>query len=259
MPPWAAGVLLAGPLLFGLGGTAAPAFGYLPALGGTELSLAPMRTMLAQPGLFAGVMLSLTAAWLVTAVALGIVFLFVAAWSADALVRRAVGLVSPLLAVPHAAAAFGLAFLIAPSGFLARVASPQLTGWQRPPDLILVNDPAGLAMMAGLVAKEIPFLLLITLAALPQIEAERTRALTLSLGYGRIAGFCFGGMATALPADPACDLRRARLFQFGGRCRHDPRADHPAAALGPAHPLDAGPRPHRCGSWPRPAHCCSWR
>ncbi len=197
--PWAAGVLLTGPLLFGLGGTAAPAFGYLPALGGTELSLAPMRTMLAQPGLFAGVMLSLTAAWLVTAVALGIVFLFVAAWSGTALFRRAVDLVSPLLAVPHAAAAFGLAFLIAPAGFLARVASPQLTGWQRPPDLILVNDPAGLAMMAGLVAKEIPFLLLITLAALPQIEAERTRALTLSLGYGRIAGFCFAAWPRLYP------------------------------------------------------------
>jgi len=158
-----------------------------------------MRTMLAQPGLFAGVMLSLTAAWLVTAVALGIVFLFVAAWSGTAPFRRAVGLVSPLLAVPHAAAAFGLAFLIAPAGFLARVASPQLTGWERPPDLILVNDPAGLAMMAGLIAKEIPFLLLITLAALPQIEAERTRALTLSLGYGRIAGFCFAAWPRLYP------------------------------------------------------------
>jgi putative thiamine transport system permease protein len=48
------------------------------------------------------------------------------------LVRR---LVAPLLSVPHAAAAVGLAFLIAPSGFLFRLISPDLTGWERPPDL----------------------------------------------------------------------------------------------------------------------------
>ena len=234
------------------------AFGYLPALGGTELSLAPMRTMLAQPGLFAGVMLSLTAAWLVTAVALGIVFLFVAAWSGTALFRRAVDLVSPLLAVPHAAAAFGLAFLIAPAGFLARAASPQLTGWQRPPDLILVNDPAGLAMMAGLVAKEIPFLLLITLAALPQIEAERTRALTLSLGYGRIAGFCFAAWPRLYP--------QIRLATFAVLAFSSSVVDV-AIILGPTTPPPLSVQltrwmqdpTSRCGSWPRPAHCCSWR
>lgn len=50
----------------------------------------------------------------------------------------------------------------------------------------------GLTMMAGLVTKEIPFLLLITLAALPQVRLAQTRALGASLGYGRVAGFLFG-------------------------------------------------------------------
>ena len=106
--------------------------------------------------------------------------------------RRVQHLISPLLSVPHAAAAFGLAFLIAPSGMIARMLSPELTGWERPPDLLIVNDPMGFSMMAGLIVKEIPFLLLITLAALPQADLARSRSLAASLGYGRIAGFLLG-------------------------------------------------------------------
>jgi len=49
----------------------------------------------------------------------------------------------------------------------------------------------GLAMMAGLVAKEIPFLLLMALAALPQTDAARSAHVAASLGYGKTAGFLF--------------------------------------------------------------------
>lgn len=57
------------------------------------------------------------------------------------------------------------------------------------PDVLVVGDPWGLSLTAGLVAKEVPFLLLMTLAALPQVQAARTLAVARSLGYGRIAGW----------------------------------------------------------------------
>jgi putative thiamine transport system permease protein len=91
--------------------------------------------------------------------------------------------------VPHAAAAFGVAFLIAPSGWIARALSPWATGWDRPPDLLLVQDPAGIALTLGLVTKEVPFLLLMALAALPQARADRHLALARTLGYGRVTGW----------------------------------------------------------------------
>ena len=47
----------------------------------------------------------------------------------------------PLLAVPHLALAVGLAFLIAPSGWLVRLIAPWAAGWQTPPDVLLVQDP----------------------------------------------------------------------------------------------------------------------
>ena len=85
-------------------------------------------------------------------------------------------------------AAFGLAFLIAPSGLLFRLAAP-VFGYDRPPDLLIVGDPWGLAMMAGLVVKEMPFLALVAFAALPQADPLRRTRLARSLGYGRVSGF----------------------------------------------------------------------
>ncbi|MFO7649526.1 ABC transporter permease [Halomonas campaniensis] len=183
LAPWLIGTLLVGPILAGLAMAALPAFGYLPALGGDRFSLAPWRELFAQPGLARSVAISLASGLVTTAVSLAVVLLFLAGASGSRLddgIRR---LVSPLLSIPHAAAAFGLAFLIAPSGLLARLVSPTLTGWERPPDALIVQDPWGLSLMAGLVIKEIPFLLLMSLAALPQLDPQRRVAMARSLGY----------------------------------------------------------------------------
>ena len=84
--------------------------------------------------------------------------------------------------------AFGLAFLIAPSGWIVRLVA-QFAGWDRPPDIAIIHDPWGMALIAGLVAKEIPFLFLMTLSALPQADTDRTAQVTATLGYGKTAGW----------------------------------------------------------------------
>ncbi len=190
-PPLAIG-LLAGPIIAGLAGTILPAFGYFPALGGFTFNLVPFAAVLAEPGIWMSVAISIGTGLAAAAISLAAVMLFVAGWSGTRTFARIQHLVSPLLSVPHAAVAFGLAFLIAPSGMLTRLVSPVLTGWQQPPDVLIVHDAAGIAMTAGLIVKEIPFLLLIALAALPQTDPARTRALTASLGYGPVAGFLHG-------------------------------------------------------------------
>jgi putative thiamine transport system permease protein len=186
---WAALGLLALPVLAGLAGVIAPAFGYLPALGGTELSLDPWRGLLGWGGLGGAVRLSVTTGVLSTALSLALTFLIVAAWQGTRSFAWVTRALAPMLALPHAAAAFGLAFLIAPSGWIARAFSPWVTGWERPPDLLIVNDPLGLALVAGLVVKEVPFLLLMTLAALPQADSLRSQMIARGLGYGRVMGW----------------------------------------------------------------------
>ena len=182
-------LVMLGPVAAGLWGTLLPALGHFPAIGATGPNLDAVRMLFDWPGLPRAVWLSLSTGLASTALALAIVMLVTAGWSGTRAFRLLERLLSPLLSVPHAAAAFGLAFLIAPSGWIARVLSPGLTGWERPPDLIVTQDPWGLAMTAGLVAKEVPFLLLMTLAALTQAQDPQSRRVAAALGHGPVTGW----------------------------------------------------------------------
>ncbi|MCE0505087.1 ABC transporter permease subunit [Roseivivax sp. GX 12232] len=182
-------LVMLGPVAAGLAGTLLPAFGYLPAAGLDAVSLDPFRDLADWPGLWPAMRLSVTTGLAATLLALGGVALLFAGWSGTRAFRALERLLSPLLSVPHAAMAFGLAFLIAPSGWIARALSPWATGWERPPDLLIVQDPWGIALTMGLVAKEMPFLLLMALAALGQTDARRRLRVAQAAGYGRVAGW----------------------------------------------------------------------
>ncbi len=184
------------PIGAGLLGTWLPAVGYLPALGGTAPSLDPWRALFATPGLPRSLGLTLVSGLLASVVSLALTLGFVAACHDSRLFLRLRRLLAPILSVPHAALAIGFAFLIAPSGWLARLVSPWATGWQTPPDVATIQDPYGLALAAGLVLKETPFLLLMTLAALGQTRADQRLAVARSLGYGPVAAW----VKTVLPA-----------------------------------------------------------
>jgi putative thiamine transport system permease protein len=103
---------------------------------------------------------------------------------------RALG---PMLAVPHAAFAIGLVFLIAPSGWLLRAVSPWLTGWSAPPPWPTSQDPWGFGMIAVLVFKEVPFLLWAMASQLQRDDVGTRLARELrvaqTLGYARHTAF----------------------------------------------------------------------
>ena len=176
-------ILLAVPILLGTLIAILPAFGYFPTLGGTEFSLDAWRELVQVPGIKRSIQISLLSGVLTPLIALALVFLYLASASGSKLDNWMRRLVSPLLSFPHAAAAFGLAFLIAPSGLLSRLVSSGLSGWERPPDLLIVNDTWGLTLLFGLIVKEVPFLLLMSLAALPQLQPSKHVELARSLGY----------------------------------------------------------------------------
>ncbi len=182
--PWITIAIFLLPVAAGLVGTVLPAFGYLPAIGGEQLSFDPWRTLVAQPGVLNSVRLSVQTGVLATAFSLALASAFCALLQDHPVYRRLSALVSPLLATPHVAMAIGLAFVIAPSGWLLRLVSPALTGWDRPPvDLVTVRDPQGLAMVLGLVLKEVPYLILMITAALGQVPHVALRRVGSTLGY----------------------------------------------------------------------------
>ncbi|MEM9349715.1 MAG: ABC transporter permease, partial [Pseudomonadota bacterium] len=188
--------ILLGPIAAGLLGTLLPAFGGLRPGGGGSFSLEPWRILFAEPGIGRASWLSFKTGVLSALGALLGCFLLIAGWQGTRVFRALERLLSPLLSVPHAAAALGLAFMVAPSGWAARLASPWATGWERPPDALIVGDPGGWALIAGLMAKELPFLMLMALAALPQINSAERMQVAAALGYGKVRGW----VLTVLPA-----------------------------------------------------------
>lgn len=150
------------------------------------LSPAAWASLLADPQVPRALALSLGTALVSTAGALALSLWLVTqlhgtrAWTAFA---RALG---PLLALPHAAFAIGLALLVMPAGVIARLFAAAL-GWSTPPDWPTVNDPWGVGLVLVLVAKETPFLLwnVVALLARPEL-AQSMRGW---LACGRTLGY----------------------------------------------------------------------
>lgn len=174
------------PIACGLVGTLLPAFGYLPALGGERLGLDAWRALLAMPGFATSVQSTLLTGWAATLLSVLLAFGVAGALHQRAGHRRLGALLAPLLATPHAALAIGMAFLLLPSGWLVRWASPWWTGWTVPPDVATVGHPSGWPLVLVLVLKEVPFLLLVLASALQQVRAPALLAAARALGYGPV-------------------------------------------------------------------------
>lgn len=183
-------IVLLLPVALGLLGTLLPALGLMPAIGERRLSLKALEALFGAPGFATALTLSIWTGVGASVVSLLLAFALVVSATGLGVSRRMEALILPLLASPHAALAIGLAFLIQPSGFLARLLSPWATGWSRPPvGLVTVNDPLGLSMILGLVLKETPFLIVMIAAGLSLVPyRERLRAAE-ALGYPRAQAF----------------------------------------------------------------------
>jgi putative thiamine transport system permease protein len=174
------------PIAAGLVGTLLPAFGVLPAIGASTWSLAPWRELRDAPGVATSVRLTLVTGLATTLLAVAAALGLAAVAHTRAWGRHLAALVAPVLAAPHSALAIGFAFLIAPSGWLVRMVSPGLTGWSVPPDASTVGHPSGWALVAGLLLKEVPYLVLMLLGALGQVPAQAQLAAARALGYGPV-------------------------------------------------------------------------
>jgi putative thiamine transport system permease protein len=189
---WAPAITVAAfalPIAAGLLGTALPAFGVMPALGDRTFGLGPWRDLLDQPGFGSALRLTLVTGLLTTAMAVLAAIGLAGLMQKHAWGRRIGTLIAPVLAAPHSALAIGMAFLIAPSGWLVRWVSPALTGWELPPDVSTVGHASGWALIAGLLIKEVPYLMLMTLGALNQVHAQPYIAAARSLGYEPVQAY----------------------------------------------------------------------
>ncbi len=174
------------PVVVGLVGTWLPAFGYLPALGAHQLNLEPWRFLWSNPSVPRALQHTLVSAWGSTLLALVMALMCLSlTWRTRSFQWLRASL-SGLLAIPHAAFAIGLVALMAPSGWLIKLVSPALTGWDIPPTVSLVRDPHAVSLTLVLALKETPFVLFMALAALQQLQVEKSLRVARSLGYSEV-------------------------------------------------------------------------
>jgi putative thiamine transport system permease protein len=178
-------VFMTVPIFIGLIGTLLPAFQYFPPIGEYHFSLAPWKNMFSQGEFYASLQLTLITGIGAPILALWLAFSLLAWGYQRPFFRKIESLLSPILAVPHAAIAIGLLFLLSPSGWLVRLFSPWLTNFDRPPNWITVQDPYGLSLIFALVIKEMPYLLFVMLAGMKSIQARESIQACQALGYGR--------------------------------------------------------------------------
>lgn len=164
-------IVLLLPVLMGVIGVLLPALGYFPALGKMDLGFAVFAELFQVDGLLAMMSLSLFTGLVSTAIATVGALALVAVFYHHAWLAKIQRLLSPLLVIPHAAAAIALILLLSPSGWFAR-----LIEWGEnamPPQWLFPYDRYGLAIIFALVLKELPFIFLILLSTLEQPQLKR--------------------------------------------------------------------------------------
>ncbi len=176
------------------------------------LDTGALARVVATPGIGLSIGSSLWTGCIATAVALLLAHLAVGLAVSGNWRQRLNSLVVPLLAMPHLAIGIGLALVLAPSGVLLRLLSPWATGFDLPPDWLIVNDAAGISLMLGLVLKETCFLVMALSAALAQVPAEKLQAQSATLGYGPLKAW----LTTIAPAlQQQIRLPLAAVLVFG--------------------------------------------
>ncbi len=245
--PTVALALLILPVLLGLAGVVAPAFGWHPALGGETWTLAHWQALGNTPGLVDMIRLSLFTGLASALATFGIVALCLATFletRAFGAIRR---LLSPLLAVPHAAAAIGLAFLLTPRAWPVAWSRPgSAAGSIRPTTCFRGTRSAWPGTRADAQGDPLPA------ADEPSRPAPVPRRRTPDDGTraGLWADQCLsqGRVAGPLPTDSSAPLRGHRLRHRQHRGGHDSRSLDAAtpgrgrgALAGRSRPRDALP------------------
>lgn len=173
------------PVCLGLVCTWLPALGYLPVIGAETVGFEYFLKLWSYPGVAKSLQVTFISGFGATFLALGLSLWFVICLHGSRFWNFLEKSLAPLLAIPHASFAIGFGFLISPSGWLLRLFSPHITGFDSPPDLLIFGDPYGVSLALVLALKEIPFFLLMIFGVLSQLNSERLIWLGRSLGYCR--------------------------------------------------------------------------
>ncbi|MFA0077260.1 ABC transporter permease [Vibrio artabrorum] len=174
------------PTIPGIAGVIASSLSFIPPLGLEKPTLNGFSQVFQWEGAWHSIGLSLGSAIASSYIACFLTFCILQASWGNKFWRKIELTLSPMLAIPHVAFAIGFAFLFSPTGLGARVVHHLLGESATSSELaLLVKDPYAFGLIIMLALKEVPFLLLMSISILQQIDVERITKVSASLGYNR--------------------------------------------------------------------------
>lgn len=169
------------PILPGIIGVLSASLSYLPPIGLHTLSLNGYISVFEWSGIWHSISLTVGSAFISTLISCLITFAILQSTWHLSVWKKIEPLLSPLLAMPHVAFAIGFAFLFSPTGIIARLLVP-LGSVDFP---IIINDSLNAGLILVLIIKEVPFLLLMSIPIMQQLQVDKTMKVAASLGYQR--------------------------------------------------------------------------
>ncbi|MEZ9338103.1 ABC transporter permease [Vibrio splendidus] len=174
------------PTIPGVAGVVASSLSFIPPLGLEEPTLNGFSQVFQWEGAWHSISLSLGSAIASSYIACFLTFCILQASWGNKFWRKIELTLSPMLAIPHVAFAIGFAFLFSPTGLGARAVHHLIGESATSSELaLLVKDPYAFGLILMLALKEVPFLLLMSISILQQIDVERITKVSASLGYSR--------------------------------------------------------------------------
>ncbi|GAD89424.1 putative ABC transporter permease protein [Vibrio halioticoli NBRC 102217] len=177
------------PTIPGMLGVVSSSLSFIPPLGMSSISLTGFEHVFAWNGVWRSIALTLFSAIVSSYLACLISFAVLQrCWNTRWWQKIELSL-SPLLSIPHVAFAIGFAFLFDPTGLGVRLVHSlfghDLNQASAHELALLIHDPYALGLVIMLAFKEVPFLLLMSIPVLKQLNIEKTEKITASMGYNR--------------------------------------------------------------------------
>lgn len=169
------------PTIPGILGVLLTSTSFVPALNLHQFSMTGYQAVFEWPGIDESILITLFTAIVSTLLATLLSFAFLSKFWKSRHWNKYASSLSPLLAMPHVAFAIGFVYLFAPTGWIARILEPILDisdafHW-------IVNDSVGFGLIIVLTLKEIPFLLVMSVSILNQLQVKKLHKSATSLGY----------------------------------------------------------------------------
>ncbi len=177
------------PVIFGIIGTVLPSIGNFLDVS-DDLTFEHYVLAFQLPGIEKSIFLSILVGVLSTLISLILSQVILAKLYFTNFFTKLNKILYPLIAFPHITMAVGISFLFSSSGFFIRIFS-LVFNFDRPPNLDLFPDNYGFFLIFGLILKETPFFLLISIGFLNNTKSKRYFLLAKSKKFSNFSSWIF--------------------------------------------------------------------